>query len=175
MRVCFDTLCFSSRLRAADEEASPGLDSPTRPDNHVVIMAETSSSSTSSSKNEPTIEELQATIKMKEERIEYLEDLLMKKADEVVDLLKDEKIRLLEARLKKMEEEVIELRSHLDKFQSVFPFHVNNTRLNAGAGFSDGGARPRKQRTGISAEPQSEASLQDLARTKFKIYEKNER
>lgn len=174
MRVCFDTLCFSSRLRAADEEASPGLDSPTRPDNHIVIMAETSSSSTSS-KYEPTIEELQQQIKIKDERIEYLEDLLMRKADEVVDQLKDEKIRLLEARLKKMEEELVELRSHLDKFQSVFPFHVNNTRLNVGAGFSDGGARPRKQRTGISAEPQSEASLQDLARTKFKIYEKNER
>lgn len=177
MRVCFDTLCFSSRLRAADEEASPGLESPTRPDHQVVIMAESSSSSSSSSKQELTIEELLALIKTKDERIEYLEELLGRRADEVVDILKDEKIKLLEGRLKKMEEEVVELRSHLDKFQSVFPFHVNNTakRLNAGASFSDGGARPRKQRTGISAEPQSEASLQDLARTKFKIYEKNER
>lgn len=173
MRVCFDTLCFSSRLRAADEEAPPGLDSPTRPDHHhhppIIIMSE------SNPNQQPSVEELRILIKMKDERIEFLEELVSRRADEVVDLLKDEKIRQLEAKLKKMEEEVVDLRSHLDKFQSVFPFHVNNARLNAAVNLADVVARPRKQRTGISAEPQSEASLQELARTTFRTYEKNER
>lgn len=98
----------------------------------------------------------------------------------MADDLKDEKIRLLEERVRRMDEELTELRSHLDKFQSVFPFHVNNkvSRVNAvvvGNGANGGNARPRKQRTGISAEPQSEASLQELARTKFKTYDKDER
>lgn len=173
MRVCFDTLCFSSRLRAADEEATPGLDSPTRPD-RVIVMAEATPSTSSSSRSEPSPEELHNIIRLKDERIAQLEDLISRKADELIDEIKDEKIRLLEERLRKMDEEVVELRSHLDKFQSVFPFHVNNTvpRMNAP---SVGGARPRKQRTGISAEPQSEATLQDLARTKFTVYEKQDR
>lgn len=190
MRVCFDTLCFSSRLRAADEEAT-GPDRGGRPDQQVIVMAEaaaaaspTSSSSSSSRTSEPSIDELQAIIRVKEERIAYLEDLLCRKVDEVVDEVKDEKIRLLVERLRKMDEELAELRSHLDKFQSVFPFHVNNkvvARLNSvtavtNAAAAAAAAKPiRKQRTGISAEPQSEATLQELARTKFQVYEKQER
>lgn len=177
--MCFDTLCFSSRLRAADEEATTaGLDSSTRPDQQVIIMAEASPSTSSASttnKGEHTIEELQAIIRLRDERIAYLEDLLCRRADEVIDEIKDEKIRLLEERVRRMDEELTELRSHLDKFQSVFPFHVNNTVSRVNAMGVNGSARPRKQRTGISAEPQSEASLMELARTKFKTYEKHER
>lgn len=183
MRVCFDTLCFSSRLRAADEEAAPGLDSPTRPtDQSVIVMAEAAPSTSSSSSSSQTIEDLQTLVRLKDERIAYLEDLLIRRIDEIADELKDEKIRMLEERVRRMDEELTELRSHLDKFQSVFPFHVNNTvpRVNAVVGGGNnvgngGNARPRKQRTGISAEPQSEASLQELARTKFKTYDKHER
>lgn len=176
--MCFDTLCFSSRLRAADEEASPGLDSTTRPPDQIIVMAEATPSTSLSSRSEPAVEELQNIIRLKDERIAQLEDLLLRKTDEIIDELKDEKIRLLVERLRKMDEELVELRSHLDKFQSVFPFHVNNSvpRMNAsGVNVVTGGARPRKQRTGISAEPQSEASLMELARTKFKVYEKEDR
>lgn len=90
--------------------------------------------------------------------------------------VKEEKIRELERLLQLRDEEILDLRSHLDKFQSVFPFHLNAATSPKHLGLNNNvGLRPRKQRTGISAEPQSEASLQELSQQTFPTYEKDER
>lgn len=118
---------------------------------------------------------------------------------------KDMLIRNLETLLEDRNNEIQELRSHLDMFQSVFPFsnpvppttalplHQNRS---AAAGESppvsqqqnhnsvtksltsllDGIAKPRKQRAqGISAEPQSLSTIQELSQKKFLTYPKNDR
>lgn len=89
-------------------------------------------------------------------------------------LAKDEQIRELETKLRLREEEIVQLKSHLDKFQSVF--YLNTTGklgLNNNVGPTN---RPRKQRAqGISAEPQSAASIQELSRQTFQTFDKNER
>ncbi|KAF5293292.1 hypothetical protein FQR65_LT10991 [Abscondita terminalis] len=144
MRVCFDTLCFSSRPHAADEEATPGLGSTAL---NVLIDHQITSEMGS------VVHELQALLQVKEDKIRELETLLHIRDEEIEDL-----------------------RSHLDKFQSVFPFHFNAaTPKHKGLNNNIGGTRPRKQRAGISAEPQSEASLQELSRQTFPIHDKAER
>lgn len=89
---------------------------------------------------------------------------------------REARIRELEAQLRRRDEEICELRSHLDKFQSVFPFHIqNNNHLSSGI-TDNGVARPRKQRAqGISAEPQSLVSIQELSQQKFNTFPKNDR
>lgn len=140
MRICFGTLCFSSRLHAADEEANPGLGS--------AVGAVTRSPETMGS-----AQEMHALLQMREEKIRELEKLLQLRDDEISNL-----------------------RSHLDKFQSVFPFHLNAATSPKHLGLNNNvGLRPRKQRTGISAEPQSEASLQELSQQTFAVYDKDER
>lgn len=70
---------------------------------------------------------------------------------------KEERIRVLEETLRQRDQEILNLRSHLDKFQSVFSLQQP--------------LRPRKQRAqGISAEPQSPSSIQD-----FPIFPKDDR
>lgn len=88
---------------------------------------------------------------------------------------KDEKIRELEAQLQMREKEILELRSHLDKFQSVFPYHVASSHhlntLN-----NNHQPRARKQRAqGISAEPQSLSTIQELSQQQFPTFPKNDR
>lgn len=79
-----------------------------------------------------------------------LQDLLIKR---------DERICQLEAKLKVREDEIVELKSQLDKFQSVMPFA---TGVAVAAGTKS--VRQRKQRaTGISAEPQTLRTVQELA------------
>lgn len=87
---------------------------------------------------------------------------------------KDERIRELEHKLRSREDEIVQLKSQLDKFQSVFPFSIHATgKLGLN---NNVGPRPRKQRAqGISAEPQSAASIQELSRQTFQTYDKNER
>ncbi|XP_054267615.1 cGMP-dependent protein kinase, isozyme 2 forms cD4/T1/T3A/T3B isoform X3 [Macrosteles quadrilineatus] len=83
---------------------------------------------------------------------------------------REARIRELEAQLRQRDEEICNLRSHLDKFQSVFPFHVNNNHLDNGI------IRPKKQRAqGISAEPQSLISIQELSQQKFNTFPKSDR
>ncbi|KAF4519614.1 hypothetical protein B566_EDAN003781 [Ephemera danica] len=83
-------------------------------------------------------------------------------------LARDERIRELEQQLRARDEEIQQLRSHLDKFQSVFPFHTAGTAASVAA-------RPRKQRAqGISAEPQSHSTIQELSQQKFPIFPKND-
>ncbi|XP_069699973.1 cGMP-dependent protein kinase, isozyme 2 forms cD4/T1/T3A/T3B isoform X2 [Periplaneta americana] len=136
MRVCFETLCFSSQRLAEDEEvttttaASSNGAPPRLSGEPVVVMA-------------GSLTELQALLQSKESRI-----------------------RDLEAQLRQRDNEILELRSHLDKFQSVFPYHIkNNTQL-----------RPRKKRAqGISAEPQSHSTIQELSEQSFPTFDKNDR
>lgn len=76
-----------------------------------------------------------------------------------------ERIRELETLLKQRDQEMLELRSQLDKLQSVFPYQQ----------YARGSRGPRKQRAqGISAEPQTSSSLQDLAHQTFPLYDKSE-
>ncbi|XP_007895192.1 cGMP-dependent protein kinase 1 isoform X4 [Callorhinchus milii] len=77
-------------------------------------------------------------------------------------ILKEERIRQLEVRLAEKEEEIQELKRKLHKCQSVLP----STQITA----------PRTRRAqGISAEPQTYRSFQDLTRQSFRRYTKSER
>lgn len=87
---------------------------------------------------------------------------------------KEAKIAELEEKVRLQNEEIVQLRSHLDKFQSVFPYHnpVSPTHLNNNINL----ARPRKQRAqGISAEPQSQISIQELSQQTLPSYPKKDR
>lgn len=88
---------------------------------------------------------------------------------------RDIRIRELEDCLRHKHDEVAELRSHLDKFQSVF-------RSSGGAGGVSPGGRKmgatgvqRQRAQGISAEPQRDISVLELMHVVFPKYEKNDR
>ncbi|XP_071438943.1 cGMP-dependent protein kinase, isozyme 2 forms cD4/T1/T3A/T3B isoform X1 [Hetaerina americana] len=82
---------------------------------------------------------------------------------------KELRVRELEEKLRAREQEILELRSHLDKFQSVIPFH-------GGGRLGEWVPRPRKQRAqGISAEPQSQSTIQELRQKKFPVFDKQDR
>lgn len=83
---------------------------------------------------------------------------------------KSSRILELETLLRQKEDEIAELKSHLDKFQSVFPFSRGN-RKSGQRGVN--GQRQRAQ--GISAEPQSESSVLELLHVTFPKYDKDER
>ncbi|XP_074032027.1 cGMP-dependent protein kinase, isozyme 2 forms cD4/T1/T3A/T3B isoform X3 [Leptinotarsa decemlineata] len=161
MRVCFGTLCFSSRLNnsAADEEA-PQVQGTVphalivTADNHVSKMDH--------------LEELQALIAQKDEEIERLTRQLQEIDREV---LRDAKVRELQSALEQRDTEILNLRSQLDKFQSVFKMH-NPTSPKSVA--LNNRLRPRKQRAGISAEPQSETSIMELSKQTFETHPKDE-
>jgi len=79
-----------------------------------------------------------------------------------------------DARIRELEVENMSLRSQLDKYQSIF-----NLQGEAAA-VQEGGAAPVKSRKvargmGISAEPQSLKSLQDLTAKTFPSYKKNDK
>ncbi|XP_056634130.1 cGMP-dependent protein kinase, isozyme 2 forms cD4/T1/T3A/T3B isoform X4 [Diorhabda sublineata] len=82
-----------------------------------------------------------------------------------IELLREQRLQELRQQLQQRENEICDLRSQLDKFQSVI--RVQNPT-------SPKGIRPRKQRAGISAEPQSEASILDLSKQTFTVHPKNE-
>lgn len=84
--------------------------------------------------------------------------------------IKSARIQELEHLLRCKENEIAELKSHLDKFQSVFPF---SSRGRKGGVHGANGQRQRAQ--GISAEPQSESSVLELLHVTFPKYEKDER
>lgn len=131
MRVCFETLCFSSQRLAEDEEDTNVA--PSRPSGESLVVMDPAGSSQ---------QELQVLLQTK-----------------------DYRIRDLEAQLRLREQEILELRSHLDKFQSVFPYHIKKNQL-----------RPRKKRAqGISAEPQSHSTIQELSEQSFPAFDKNDR
>lgn len=82
--------------------------------------------------------------------------------------LKDAKIQELNHLLLQKDDEIANLKSHLDKFQSVF------SGFRSGAMGRKMGRNIQKQRVGISAEPQSESSMRDLLSVTFPKYEKEE-
>lgn len=125
MRVCFDSLCFSStQQRLADEEDASQL--PTH--GTVAVVAAAGQRAISNVTGATTITAMGT--------LRELQELLR---------VKDEKITELEALLCRRDAEIQELRSHLDKFLSVLPFKSPLTPTKP---------RPRKQRAqGISAEP----------------------
>ncbi|XP_017785864.1 PREDICTED: cGMP-dependent protein kinase, isozyme 2 forms cD4/T1/T3A/T3B-like [Nicrophorus vespilloides] len=185
MRVCLDTLCFSSWLSRNDEEAATaGLD-VTRPNiitdhsnsdsggggnssnnnnnNHRIIVGD---SSNQQQENARPKTEVATTVTMEEEcDVHSLHQQLR---------IKDEKIRELEDMLRIKDDEISNLRSHLDKFQSVFPLYMLAAGSSKHLGLNNnvGGMRPRKQRAGISAEPQSDQTLHDLSQ--LPTYDKEE-
>ncbi|CAD7000268.1 unnamed protein product [Ceratitis capitata] len=76
---------------------------------------------------------------------------------------KELKIQEMQRALQQKDTEIAELKSHLDKFQSVFPFsRHSSTATTPGAGVQQrksGQAHQRQRAQGISAEPQSESSV----------------
>jgi Coiled-coil N-terminus of cGMP-dependent protein kinase len=106
-----------------------------------------------------------------------MDDLEVKITSKERDLIrviqaKEIKIKELEELLVKKEEEIANLRSHLDKFQSVFPFRTTGGAMG---GRKMGGRNIQRQRaTGISAEPQQN-TMHELLNVSFPKYEKQER
>lgn len=149
MRVCFDSLCFSStQQRLADEEDASQLQN-------------TSITSVSTVNTVATIAEGIGThiganqVPIRGPAMDTLRDL------QELLRVKDERITELETVVCRRDAEIQDLRSHLDKFLSVLPFKSPLTPTKP---------RPRKQRAqGISAEP----PLQQLAPLVF--YDKSER
>ncbi|XP_055838155.1 cGMP-dependent protein kinase, isozyme 2 forms cD4/T1/T3A/T3B isoform X1 [Episyrphus balteatus] len=88
---------------------------------------------------------------------------------------KEMKIQEMQMALQYKDTEIAELKSHLDKFQSVFPFSRSvsgGTTTPCGlAGRKTGQAVQRQRAQGISAEPQSES----LLHVTFQKHDKDER
>lgn len=96
---------------------------------------------------------------------------LTPKEQELVQIIQLKNVRIsdLENILRHKEVEVAELKSHLDKFQSVFPF----SRGRKTGATAPAGQRQRAQ--GISAEPQSESSVLEFLHVTFPKYDKEEK
>lgn len=105
-----------------------------------------------------TIQELQATLCKRDEEIKNLHLVLQQK----------------DAQIQLQEEKIQQLRSHLDKFQSVFPFGGQPVAFPSLRRSTI--REPRKVRAqGISAEPQDLQKLTDLSHQKFNEYAKSDR
>ncbi|KAM7353736.1 cGMP-dependent protein kinase for isoform 1-T2 [Cochliomyia hominivorax] len=98
---------------------------------------------------------------------------------------KDLKIQEMQRALQYKDTEIAELKSHLDKFQSVFPFSRSGATtpcggVASGAAGATGGVRKsgqsfqRQRAQGISAEPQSESSVL-LDNVTFPKYDKDDK
>nr|AGT28258.1 cGMP-dependent PKG [Sesamia nonagrioides] len=162
MRVCFDTLCFGSSQRtAADDEpraivntgggaltVAPTVNGDRRALNETYREIELNGIMGTPSAMNADSENCVANATM---------------SNDMQPLI--ERIRELEALLKQRDQEMLELRSQLDKLQSVFPYQQ----------YARGSRAPRKQRAqGISAEPQTSSSLQDLTHQTFPTFDKSE-
>lgn len=103
------------------------------------------------------------------ETTEELQDSLLKRDEEIRNL--NSFLQLKKNQLQQREEEIQQLRSHLDKFQSVLPFGGQSTNFTSVTRTTT--REPRKVRAqGISAEPQSLQTTQDINHRKFKDYPK---
>lgn len=113
-----------------------------------------------------------ADISMQEVEIE--QQLTDKEKDLIrVIQIKDVRIKQLEEQITRRDEEIANLKSHLDKFQSVFPFRGSGPgAIHPGRKVGRNIQRQRAQ--GISAEPQSESSMHDLLSVTFPKYDKEE-
>ncbi|GAB6030894.1 hypothetical protein CHUAL_007726 [Chamberlinius hualienensis] len=84
--------------------------------------------------------------------------------------MRENQIKMLETGLASKDVEIQQLRSQLDKFQSVFNYGMNNVPLQQ----VQGGRKTRRAQ-GISAEPQSLKTIQELSQQKTAIIPKPER
>lgn len=87
---------------------------------------------------------------------------------------KEDRIRELEYLLKQRDTDLEELRSKLDKFQSVMPHGGLGAQPWTKPGLLKTKVRARRG-VGISAEPQSLKSIEDLVGEEFKKYPKDKR
>jgi hypothetical protein len=92
-----------------------------------------------------------------------MEEKLTPKEIELMQIIqiKDLKIKELDEQLNRKNDEIVVLKSHLDKFQSVFSIGAMKHRAGVN----------RKRAQGISAEPQSQSELLNV---NFPKYEKEE-
>ncbi|XP_058819148.1 cGMP-dependent protein kinase, isozyme 2 forms cD4/T1/T3A/T3B isoform X2 [Topomyia yanbarensis] len=89
---------------------------------------------------------------------------------------RDIRIRELEDYLRLKHDEVAELKSHLDKFQSVFRSSAGATGVShSGRKLGAAGGVQRQRAQGISAEPQRDISVLELMHVAFPKYDKEER
>lgn len=102
-----------------------------------------------------------------------VKDKITEKEKELIKIIqcKDVRIKELEMLLSQKDDEIANLKSHLDKFQSVFPFSRASGAMNRKLGRNI----QRQRAQGISAEPQSQSSMHDLLNASFPKYEKNDR
>lgn len=101
--------------------------------------------------NENIIKDVEMEEKLTEKEIELMQ----------IIQIKDVKIKELEEQLNRKGDEIVALKSHLDKFQSVFSIGAMKHRAGVN----------RKRAQGISAEPQSQSELLNV---NFPKYEKEE-
>ncbi|CAK1555825.1 unnamed protein product [Leptosia nina] len=161
MRVCFDTLCFGSSQRTAGDDEPRGI---VHTGGGALTVAPTVNGDRRAL-DETYRDELNGIMGTPTAMNSDSENCVANAAmsNDMAPLI--DRIRELEALLKQRDQEMVELRSQLDKLQSVFPYQQ----------YARGSRAPRKQRAqGISAEPQTSSSLQDLAHQTFPIYDKNE-
>lgn len=88
---------------------------------------------------------------------------------------RDIRIRELEDCLRHKHDEVAELRSHLDKFQSVFRTSGGATNVSPGGRKMGTQGVQRQRAQGISAEPQRDISVMELMHVAFPKYDKEDR
>ncbi|CAG4951761.1 unnamed protein product [Colias eurytheme] len=161
MRVCFDTLCFGSSQRTAGDDEPRAV---VHTGGGALTVAPTVNGDRRAL-DETYREELNGIMGTPSAMNSDSENCVANAAmsNDMQPLI--ERIRELEALLKQRDQEMLELRSQLDKLQSVFPYQQ----------YARASRAPRKQRAqGISAEPQTSSSLQDLAHQTFPIYDKND-
>ena len=82
-----------------------------------------------------------------------------------------------DVRIRELEVENMTLRSQLDKYQSIFNMGDSSSGGSSSGSGSGGSTRNRKtaRGVGISAEPQSLKSLQDLTTKTFPSYKKSDK
>lgn len=96
-------------------------------------------------------------------------DSSMGTVEELKELVgkQEDAINGLNSLLYDKEEEIRQLKSLLDKYQSVFPAMTPHRYSRS--------ARRKERAQGISAEPQSLRTIQELIQAKFPEYPKSER
>lgn len=158
MRVCFDTLCFGSSQRvAADDEPRAVVNTG---GGALTVAPTVNGDRRALNETYRELDIMGTPSAMNSDSENCVANATMN--NDMQPLI--ERIRELEALLKQRDQEMLELRSQLDKLQSVFPYQQYARSRG-----------PRKQRAqGISAEPQTSSSLQDLTHQTFPVYDKND-